>query len=32
MCFVIWNMGCGPIALKFRKTHTDAWDYLLDEF
>ncbi len=31
MRIVSWNMGCGPRTAKYRKTHTEAWHYLLDE-
>jgi endonuclease/exonuclease/phosphatase family metal-dependent hydrolase len=31
MRIVSWNMGCGPKQSKFRKTHQQAWTYLLDE-
>ena len=30
MRVVSWNMGCGPIAARYRKTHTEAWHHLLD--
>jgi len=28
---VTWNMGCGPTASQYRKSHGEAWDYLLRE-
>ena len=28
---VLWNMGCGPRPAKYRKTHAEAWRYLLDD-
>jgi len=31
MRIVTWNMGCGPKAAQYRKTHGEAWDYLLQE-
>lgn len=31
MHIVTWNMGCGPRASQFRKSHNEAWDYLLLE-
>lgn len=31
MRFVTWNMGCGPRASSYRKTHDEAWHYLFDE-
>lgn len=30
MRVVSWNMGCGP-RTKYRRTHREAWTYLLDE-
>lgn len=30
MLIVSWNMGCGP-PTKYRRSHADAWRYLLDE-
>lgn len=31
MRVVTWNMGCGPSASQYRKSHDEAWDYLLRE-
>jgi endonuclease/exonuclease/phosphatase family metal-dependent hydrolase len=31
MRVVTWNMGCGPTASQFRKSHDEAWTYLLEE-
>jgi hypothetical protein len=31
MRIVTWNMGCGPTASAYRKSHGEAWDYLLYE-
>lgn len=31
MRIVTWNMGCGPKASQYRKSHVEAWDYLLNE-
>jgi endonuclease/exonuclease/phosphatase family metal-dependent hydrolase len=31
MRVVTWNMGCGPRVAQYRKTHDEAWDYLLQE-
>jgi len=31
MRVVTWNMGCGPTASRYRKSHGEAWDYLLRE-
>ena len=31
MRFVTWNMGCGPRRSTYRKSHDEAWRYLLDE-
>ena len=28
---VTWNMGCGPKASPYRKSHGEAWNYLLCE-
>ena len=28
---VTWNMGCGPTASPYRKSHSEAWDYLIRE-
>ena len=28
---VTWNMGCGSKASQYRKSHGEAWDYLLRE-
>lgn len=28
---VTWNVGCGPTASHYRKSHDEAWDYLLHE-
>lgn len=30
MKIVSWNMGCAPPFARYRKTHRDAWRYLLD--
>jgi len=29
MRVVTWNMGCGPTASQYRKSHSEAWEYLL---
>jgi hypothetical protein len=31
MRIVTWNMGCGPRASSYRKSHDEAWAYLLQE-
>lgn len=32
MRYVSWNMGCAPpMAKRYRRTHSEAWDYLLAE-
>jgi hypothetical protein len=31
MKIVSWNMGCAPSGSRYRKTHRDAWRYLLQE-
>jgi endonuclease/exonuclease/phosphatase family metal-dependent hydrolase len=31
MKVVSWNMGCAPPGSRYRKTHPDAWRYLLQE-
>jgi endonuclease/exonuclease/phosphatase family metal-dependent hydrolase len=28
---ISWNMGCAPRPAKYRKTHAEAWRYLLDD-
>jgi hypothetical protein len=31
MHIVTWNMGCASRASQYRKTHGEAWDYLLQK-
>jgi hypothetical protein len=31
MRVVTWNMGCAPTASPYRKSHGEAWDYLLNK-
>lgn len=31
MRLISWNMGCGGKQSAYRKTHAEAWSYLLDE-
>jgi hypothetical protein len=31
MKIVSWNMGCAPPMSRYRKTHSEAWDYLLGD-
>src|SRR5688572_26341622 len=31
MKIISWNMGCAPSGSRYRKTHGDAWKYLLRE-
>ena len=30
MRIISWNLGCGPRGARYRKTHAEAWRYLLD--
>ena len=30
MRIISWNMGCAPRGSRYRRTHTEAWRYLLD--
>ena len=31
MRIVTWNMGCGPRVSQYRRSHGEAWEYLVNE-